>query len=151
MNWIKKKRIGRLRTRVAEMSGGEFLDFSLDENGILSCLKCHGDIPCVSASGIPHLYSEKDGWRVSPVYLQNAAKWQRKYEPVIQTACIEASANGLEFVRIDKETGKIADSDYVLQPIAGMEEIIRRVVSSDIIMDNGNEKLVLRWDEYPDE
>ncbi|MEE1262862.1 hypothetical protein, partial [Ruminococcus sp.] len=124
---------------------------SLDENGILSCLKCHGDIPCVSASGIPHLYSEKDGWRVSPVYLQNAAKWQREYEPVIQTACIEASANGLEIVRIDKETGKIADSDYVLQPIAGMEEIIRRVVSSDIIMDNGNEKLVLRWDEYPDE
>ena len=70
---------------------------------------------------------------------------------MIQTACIEASANGLEIVRIDKETGKIADSDYVLQPIAGMEEIIRRVVSSDIIMDNGNEKLVLRWDEYPDE
>ena len=151
MNWIKRKRIGRLRTRVAEMSGGDFLDFSLDENGILACLKCHGDIPCVSASGIPHLYSEKDGWRVSPVYLQNAAKWQREYEPVIQTACIEASANGLEIVRIDKETGKIADSDYVLQPIAGMEEIIRRVVSSDIIMDNGNEKLVLRWDEYPDE
>ena len=53
MNWIRRKRIGRLRTRVAEMSGGEFLDFSLDENGILACLKCHGDIPCVSRICIP--------------------------------------------------------------------------------------------------
>ena len=88
MNWIRRKRIGRLRTRVAEMSGGDFLDFSLDENGILACLKCHGDIPCVSASGIPHLYSEENGWRISPAYVQNAAKWQSQYEPVIQTACI---------------------------------------------------------------
>lgn len=148
---IRRKRIGRLRCRVAQMSGGEFLDFTLDENGILACLKNHGDIPCVSASGIPHLYSEENGWRVSPVYLQNAAKWQRQFEPVIQTACIEASANGIEFVRIDKVTGKISNSDYALQPIAGMEEIIRRVVSGDIIINNGIKKLVLRWDEYPDE
>ena len=151
MNWIRRKRIGRLRTRVAEMSGGEFLDFSLDENGILACLKCHGDIPCVSASGIPHLYSEKDGWRVSPVYLQNAAKWQREYEPVIQTACIEASANGLEIVRIDKETGTIADYDCVLQPMQGLEEIICRDVSSDLSKDKGKEHREIDWEEYPDE
>lgn len=148
---IRRKRIVRLRTRVAEMSGGDFLDFSLDENGILACLKCHGDIPCVSASGIPHLYSEENGWRISPAYVQNAAKWQSQYEPVIQTACIEASANGMEFVRIDKKTGKISDSDYALQPIAGMEEIIRRAVSGDIVFDNGQKQMVLRWDEYPDE
>ncbi|MER2148967.1 MAG: hypothetical protein ABS987_07405, partial [Ruminococcus sp.] len=66
-------------------------------------------------------------------------------------ACIEASANGMEFVRIDKETGKISDSDYALQPIAGMEEIIRRAVSGDIVFDNGQKQMVLRWDEYPDE
>lgn len=150
MNWIRKRRIGRLRTHIAEMSGGDFLDFSIDDNGILACLKNRADIPCVSASGIPHLYSEESGWRISPAYVQNALKWQSQYEPVIQTACIEASANGLEFVRIDKETGKITDSDYALQPIAGMEDIIRRTVSGDIVFDNGQKHLVLRWDEYPD-
>ena len=105
----------------------------------------------VYASGVPHLYSDSQGWRVSPLYLQNAAKWQYEYEPVIQRACIEASANGLETVRINTDTGEIDGSDYALQPIAGMENIIRRVVSGDILVENGINQLVLRWDEYPDE
>ena len=89
--------------------------------------------------------------RISPLYLQNAEKWQCTYEPVIQRACIEASANGLEIVRIDTDTGVIDGSNYALQPIAGMESIIRRVVSGDIVVENGNNQMVLRWDEYPDE
>jgi len=70
---------------------------------------------------------------------------------VIQSACIEASANGLEIVRIDRDTGKIMNSDFAVTPIAGMEEIIRRTVSGDIMMENNKQQLVLRWDEYPDE
>lgn len=148
---FKSRRIAKLKERVIQASGGEFLGFADGDNEILRCLKLHGDIRCLSASGVPHLYSDSQGWRISPLYLQNAAKWQYEYEPVIQTACIEASANGLEIVRINTDTGKIDDSDYALQPIAGMENIIRRVVSGDIVVENGTNQLVLRWDEYPDE
>lgn len=148
---FKSRRIGKLKERVIKTSGGDFSGFADGDNEILRCLKLHGDIRCLSASGIPHLYSDSQGWRISPLYLQNAAKWQYEYEPVIQTACIEASANGLEIVRINTDTGKIDDSDYALQPIAGMENIIRRVVSGDIVVENGINQLVLRWDEYPDE
>ena len=148
---FKARRIGKLKERVIQASGGEFISFAGDDNEVISCLKHHGDIRCLSASGIPYLYSDTKGWRVSPLYLQNAAKWQCAYEPVIQRACIEASANGLEIVRIDTETGAIDGSSYALQPIAGMESIIRRVVSGDIVVENGNNQMVLRWDEYPDE
>ncbi len=148
---FKSRRIAKLKERVTQASGGEFISFAGDDNEVISCLKHHGDIRCLSASGIPYLYSDTKGWRVSPLYLQNAAKWQCEYEPVIQRACIEASANGLEIVRIDTETGAIDGSSYALQPIAGMESIIRRVVIGDIVVENGNNQLVLRWDEYPDE
>ena len=148
---IRRKRIGKLRSRISAASGGAFIDFALDDNGIISCVKQRRDIPCVSVSGIPYLYSEDMGWRVSPYYLQNVARWQQQYEPVIQSACIEASANGLEIVRIDRDTGKIMNSDFAVTPIAGMEEIIRRTVSGDIMMENNKQQLVLRWDEYPDE
>ena len=148
---FKARRIGKLKERVIQASGGEFMGFAGDDNEVIRCLKLHGDIRCLSASGIPYLYSDRQGWRVSPLYLQNAAKWQYEYEPVIQRACIEASANGLETVRINADTGEIDGSDYALQPIAGMENIIRRVVSDDIVVENGNNQMVLRWDEYPDE
>ena len=148
---FKARRIGKLKERVLQASGGEFMGFADDDNEIIRCLKLHGDIRCLSASGVPHLYSDSQGWRVSPLYLQNAAKWQYEYEPVIQRACIEASANGLETVRINTDTGEIDGSDFALQPIAGMENIIRRVVSGDIVVENGTNQLVLRWDEYPDE
>ena len=148
---FKARRIGKLKERVIQASGGEFMGFAGDDNEVISCLKHHGDIRCLSASGIPYLYSDTNGWRVSPLYLQNAAKWQYEYEPVIQRACIEASAIGLETVRINTDTGEIDGSDYALQPIAGMENIIRRVVSDDIVVENGNNQMVLRWDEYPDE
>ena len=147
----KARRIGKLKERVIQASGGEFMGFAGDDNEVIRCLKHHGDIRCLSASGIPYLYSDTNGWRVSPLYLQNAAKWQYEYEPVIQRACIEASAIGLETVRINTDTGEIDGSDYALQPIAGMENIIRRVVSDDIVVENGNNQMVLRWDEYPDE
>ena len=148
---FKSRRIAKLKERVTQASGGEFISFAGDDNEIIRCLKIHGDIRCLSASGVPHLYSDNQGWRVSPLYLQNAAKWQYEYEPVIQRACIEASANGLEIVRIDTDTGAIDGSNYALQPIAGMESIIRRVVSGDIVVENVKKQLVLRWDEYPDE
>ena len=148
---FKSRRIAKLKERVTQASDGEFTGFAGDDNEIIRCLKLHGDIRCLSVSGVPHLYSDSQGWRISPLYLQNAKKWQCTYEPVIQRACIEASANGLEIVRIDTETGAIDGSSYALQPIAGMESIIRRVVSGDIVVENGKKQLVLRWDEYPDE
>ena len=148
---FKSRRIAKLKERVTQASGGEFTGFAGDDNEVIRCLKLHGDIRCLSTSGIPYLYSDTNGWRVSPLYLQNAAKWQYEYEPVIQRACIEASAIGLETVRINTDTGEIDGSDYALQPIAGMENIIRRVVSDDIVVENGNNQMVLRWDEYPDE
>ena len=148
---FKSRRIAKLKERVTQASGGEFTGFAGDDNEVIRCLKLHGDIRCLSASGIPYLYSDTKGWRVSPLYLQNAARWQCAYEPVIQRACIEASANGLEIVRIDTVTGAIDGSNYALQPIEGMESIIRRVVSGDIVVENGNNQMVLRWDEYPDE
>lgn len=148
---FKSRRIAKLKERVTQASGGEFISFAGDDNEVISCLKHHGDIRCLSVSGIPYLYSDTKGWRISPLYLQNAEKWQCTYEPVIQRACIEASANGLEIVRIDTDTGAIDGSSYALQPIAGMESIIRRVVIGDIVVENGNNQLVLRWDEYPDE
>ena len=148
---FKSRRIAKLKERVTQASGGEFTGFAGDDNEVIRCLKLHGDIRCLSTSGIPYLYSDSQGWRISPLYLQNAEKWQCTYEPVIQRACIEASANGLEIVRIDTETGAIDGSSYALQPIAGMESIIRRVVSGDIVVENGNNQMVLRWDEYPDE
>ena len=148
---FKSRRIAKLKERVTQASGGEFTGFAGDDNEVICCLKLHGDIRCLSASGIPYLYSDRQGWRVSPLYLQNAEKWQCTYEPVIQRACIEASANGLEIVRIDTDTGAIDGSNYALQPIAGMKSIIRRVVSGDIVVENGKKQLVLRWDEYPDE
>ena len=98
---FKSRRIAKLKERVIQASGGEFTGFAGDDNEVISCLKLHGDIRCLSASGIPYLYSDRQGWRISPLYLQNAEKWQCTYEPVIQRACIEASANGLEIVRID--------------------------------------------------
>ena len=121
---FKSRRIAKLKERVTQASGGEFISFAGDDNEVISCLKLHGDIRCLSASGIPYLYSDTKGWRVSPLYLQNAAKWQCAYEPVIQRACIEASANGLEIVRIDTVTGAIDGSNYALQPIAGMESLL---------------------------
>lgn len=148
---FKSRRIGKLKERVIQASGGEFMGFADNDNEIIRCLKLHGDIRCLSVSGVPHLYSDSQGWRVSPLYLKNAAKWQYEYEAVIQRACIEASANGLETVRINTDTGEIDGFDYALQPIAGMDSIIRRVVSSDIVVENGTNQLVLRWDEYPDE
>ena len=148
---FKARRIGKLKERVIQASGGDFISFAGEDNEVIRCLKLHGDIRCLSTSGIPYLYSDRQGWRISPLYLQNAEKWQCEYEPVIQRACIEASANGLEIVRIDTETGAIDGSSYALQPIAGMENIIRRVVSGDIVVENGINQLVLRWDEYPDE
>lgn len=148
---FRARRIGKLKERVTQASGGEFTGFADGDNDVIRCLKLHGDIRCLSSSGIPHLYSDSQGWRISPLYLKIAAKWQCEYEPVIQRACIEASANGLETVRINTDTGKIDGFDYALQPIAGMESIIRRVVSGDIVVENGTNQLVLRWDEYPDE
>ena len=121
---FKSRRIGKLKERVTQASGGEFTGFAGDDNEVICCLKLHGDIRCLSASGIPYLYSDRQGWRVSPLYLQNAEKWQCTYEPVIQRACIEASANGLEIVRIDTVTGAIDGSNYALQPIAGMESLL---------------------------
>jgi len=49
---IRRKRIGKLRSRISAASGGAFIDFALDDNGIISCVKQRRDIPCVSVSGI---------------------------------------------------------------------------------------------------
>ena len=73
---FKARRIGKLKERVIQASGGEFMGFAGDDNEVIRCLKYHGDIRCLSASGIPYLYSDTNGGGGSPLFLQNADEWE---------------------------------------------------------------------------
>ena len=57
---FKSRRIGKLKERVIQASGGDFSGFADGDNEILRCLKLHGDIRCLSASGIPHARAPKE-------------------------------------------------------------------------------------------
>lgn len=79
--------------------------------------------------------------------------WQVQYEPIIQAACIEASAKGLELIRVEKKTGIIENSNFAVSPIPMPEvgQVIKKMVSSDAVFDEDKNHWIIRWDEYPDE
>lgn len=149
----KRKKLVKL---LQQVSHGQFekLDCSWEEAVSLS--EAHKSIPCVDTHGIPHILTAQGTWEVSPEYLAVLNTWQNTYEPIIQMACIEAAANGLEIVRIYKKTGETSVPRFsgTIRPLPGnaereyIKKIVREDGNGDVIFEEDDASYLIRWDDY---